>query len=149
MTKTIGNELMYILISIRKLTLVTASELSVNLKEIELTDEEPLFDQEPGPYACLTVADTGIGIGNDIKEKIFDPFFTTKKLGKGTGMGLSVIHGIVKGVGGSINVYSEPGKGTEFRVYLPLVIDSFEPQEVQTKEPIQHGTEQVLLVDDE
>ncbi len=125
-------------------------KLSVKLKEIELSEEDTsIFDMEPGSYACLTVADTGIGIDHDIKEKIFDPFFTTKDMGKGTGMGLSVIHGIVKNAGGAINVYSEPGKGTEFRVYLPVVKAPSERQETQKKEPIQHGTEQILLVDDE
>jgi CheY-like chemotaxis protein len=104
---------------------------------------------EPGSYACLTVADTGTGIDKDVREKIFDPFFTTKELGKGTGMGLSVIHGIVQSAGGSIHVYSEPDKGTEFHVYLPVVKSSSEQQETQTKEPILHGTERILLVDDE
>jgi len=88
-------------------------------------------------------------MNKDVIEKIFDPFFTTKEKGKGTGMGLSVVHGIVKSLGGSIHVYSEPGKGTEFKTYFPIEKSSFEKQNIQTKEPIQGGTERILLVDDE
>ncbi|MCP3933648.1 MAG: response regulator, partial [Bacteroidetes bacterium] len=82
-------------------------------------------------------------------DKIFDPYFTTKKQGKGTGMGLSVVHGIIKKAGGSIHLYNKPGRGTEFHVYLPVVQSSLEPQGTQTTEPIQGGTERILLVDDE
>ena len=86
----------------------------------------------------------------NLTEKIFDPFFTTKENGKGTGMGLSVVHGIVTGMKGVIKVYSEPGKGTEFNIYLPVVQSLSEKQEInQTKEPIQGGIERILLVDDE
>jgi PAS domain S-box-containing protein len=128
----------------------SGGELKVGLKEIELGEQDlPIQDMQPGSYACLTVADTGTGIDKDVKEKIFEPYFTTKEIGKGTGMGLAVIHGIVKNVGGSIHVYSEPGKGTEFHVYLPIEKSSFNQQETQTKEPIQRGTERILLVDDE
>jgi len=128
----------------------TGGELKVNLKQIELGEQDVISpDMEPGPYACLTIVDTGIGIDKKLTEKIFDPFFTTKELGKGTGMGLSVVHGIVHNAGGSIHVYSQPGKGTEFHVYLPVVKSSSEQHEIQTKEPIQHGTERILLVDDE
>jgi PAS domain S-box-containing protein len=124
--------------------------LKVNLKQVELGEQDVLhLDIEPGPYACSTFADTGIGMDKDLTEKIFAPFFTTKELGKGTGMGLSVVHGIVKTAGGSISVYSEPGKGTEFRVYLPVVKSPSEKHETQTIEPIQGGIERILLVDDE
>ncbi len=125
-------------------------ELKVSLNEIKLDELDVLGpDMPPGIYACLTVADTGIGIDEDITEKIFDPFFTTKETGKGTGMGLSVVHGIVKNAGGSIHVYSELGKGTEFHVYLPVVKSYFEQQKAQTTEAIHGGTERILLVDDE
>jgi CheY-like chemotaxis protein len=128
----------------------TGGELNVSLKEIELGEQDVLNpDMEPGPYACLTVADTGTGIEEKVKGKIFDPYFTTKEQGKGTGMGLSVIHGIVKSIGGSIQMYSELGRGTEFHAYLPVVISSFEQQEIPKKETFQRGTEQILLVDDE
>ena len=77
-------------------------------------------DLTQGTYACLTVSDTGMGMDKQLIKKIFDPFFTTKEKGKGTGMGLSVVYGIVTGMGGVIQVYSEPGLGTEFRVYFPV-----------------------------
>jgi PAS domain S-box-containing protein len=128
----------------------TGGVLTVNLKQIELDEQDVMnLDMEPGTYACLTVADTGVGMDKDLTEKIFDPFFTTKENGKGTGLGLSVVHGIVNNIGGSIHVYSEPGKETEFHVYLPVVKSAVAKKEIQTTELIQRGTEQILLVDDE
>ena len=128
----------------------TGGELKVSLKEIILGEQDVMrSDMKPAPYACLTVADTGTGIDEKIQGKIFDPYFTTKEQGRGTGMGLSVIHGIVQSADGSIQMNSVPGKGTEFHVYLPVVISSTEQQETLTKEEIQHGTEHILLVDDE
>ena len=125
-------------------------ELKISLNEVELGEHDRMnHDLASGLYACLTVSDTGKGMNKDIMKNIFDPFFTTKERGKGTGMGLSVVHGIVKNMNGAIKVYSEPGNGTEFQVYLPIVKSNFETQEIQSKEPLQSGTEQVLLVDDE
>ncbi len=125
-------------------------KLKVSLKEIELGEQDVIQSKmEPGVYACLIVADTGMGMDRDLTEKIFDPFFSTKENGKGTGMGLSVVHGIVHGAGGIVRVYSEPGKGTEFHVYLPVVKSVSEQQESQTKKTIPQGTERILLVDDE
>jgi len=129
----------------------TGGVLKVSLKEIELGELDLINpDMTPGVYACLTVADTGQGMDKNLTEKIFNPFFTTKEKGKGTGMGLSVVHGIVTGMKGVIKVYSEPGQGTEFNVYLPVVQSLSEKQEIhQAKEPIQGGIERILLVDDE
>jgi len=129
----------------------TGGVLKVSLKEVELGKFDLINpDMTPGVYACLTVADTGIGMDKALTEKIFDPFFTTKENGKGTGMGLSVVHGIVIGMNGAIQVYSEPGEGTAFNVYLPVVKSLSEKQNIhQTKEPIQGGNERILLVDDE
>ena len=128
----------------------TGGELKVSLKEVELgADDVITLDMMSGVYACFTIADTGTGMDKDIIERIFDPFFTTKEHGKGTGMGLSVVHGIVKTMRGSIHVYSEPGKGTQFHVYFPIEKSSFEEQSIQTEEPVRGGTEQILLVDDE
>jgi PAS domain S-box-containing protein len=125
--------------------------LKVSLKEIELGGHDIITpDMIPGIYACLTVADTGTGMDKNLTDKIFDPFFTTKEKGKGTGMGLSVVHGIVTVMGGYIQVYSKPGKGTQFLVYLPVEKSLSEKQETNsTAEEIQGGVEQILLVDDE
>ena len=125
-------------------------ELKVSLREIEL-GENDLFnpDMSPGLYACLSIADTGMGMNKDVINRIFDPFFTTKEKGKGTGMGLSTVHGIVKRMNGEIQVYSEPGKGAEFHVYLPVVGNIFEKQDSNANEPIPGGSERILLVDDE
>ena len=128
----------------------TGGKLTVNLKEVELAAED-LKDpaMAPGPHVCLTVADTGPGMDQDITAKIFDPYFTTKGEGKGTGLGLAVVHGIVKSHGGHINVYSEPGEGTEFTVYLPVIKSQETTQQIETESPIQKGTERILLVDDQ
>jgi len=125
-------------------------ELKVDLKEIELGKNDLIhLDMSPGFYACLSFADTGVGMSRDVMSRIFEPFFTTKEKGKGTGMGLSVVHGIVKHMKGDIQVYSEPGKGTEFRVYLPVVGNAYEKQEPTADEPMRGGCERLLLVDDE
>ncbi len=125
-------------------------ELKINLKEIEL-EKQDLMDpkMEPGFFARLTIADQGMGIDKKLTTKIFDPFFTTKEKGKGTGMGLAVVHGIVKSMNGAIQVYSEPGKGTEFKIYFPIQKNSFVRQNHPRKPTIHGGTEHILLVDDE
>ena len=129
----------------------TGGEMNIKLKKVEL-EESDLFspDIKPGTYACLSISDTGRGMDNELIAKIFDPFFTTKEIGKGTGMGLSVVHGIVKSMDGAIKVYSEPDKGTEFHVYLPLA-EVVKEQQTTTniKTSIQGGIEHILLVDDE
>jgi len=128
----------------------TGGELKVDLKEIELGKDDLIDpDMSPGLYACLTIADTGAGINKDVMDRIFDPFFTTKETGKGTGMGLAVVHGIVRGMKGDIRVYSEPGKGAEFKVYLPIAGDASEKPASKADEPLQGGCERLLLVDDE
>jgi CheY-like chemotaxis protein len=125
-------------------------ELKVILKEIKLDEQALIYpDMEPGLYACLSVSDTGTGIDKDVVNKIFDPFFTTKEKGKGTGMGLSVVHGIVKRMNGAIHVHSEPGKGSEFHVYLPVIQNIIEHQPVMLNGPVVGGNESILLVDDE
>ena len=107
-------------------------------------------DLPPGNYARLVVADTGHGIEKDIIDRIFDPYFTTKETGKGTGMGLSVVHGIIKGSGGAIRAFSGPGRFTEFHLYLPrvdAVIDA-EPS-IFNQQHLPGGHEHILIVDDE
>jgi len=106
-------------------------------------------DLLPGKYLKLTVSDTGCGINPVIIDRIFDPFFTTKKPGEGVGMGLSVVHGIVKSYGGMITVESEVTKGTVFHVYLPLLPDRDAGCDAQTAGDIIGGQEKILFVDDE
>jgi PAS domain S-box-containing protein len=124
--------------------------LEVSLSDVELDTEFAAQNPEfqPGVYQILSVSDTGHGISADEMEKIFNPFFTTKQPDEGTGMGLSVVHGIVKSHGGEIKVYSEPGKGSSFNVYLPI-ITSEEMPKVEVKEALPRGSEHILLVDDE
>jgi len=108
------------------------------------------IDAKVGPYIVITVSDTGTGIPPDILDRIFEPFFTTKEHGKGTGLGLSTALGIVKSHGGFITVYSEVGKGTAFKVYLPATAttETIRAQEHQHELPVGHG-ESILVVDDE
>ncbi len=111
--------------------------------------EKQYLDVTPGDYARITVSDTGTGISPADLEKIFDPYFTTKQKGDGTGLGLFVVHGIVKKYQGTITVYSEPGKGTTFHVYLPLIKKYLPDQSTQPAGPLPKGSERILMVDDE
>ncbi|MBW2710078.1 MAG: response regulator, partial [Deltaproteobacteria bacterium] len=110
--------------------------------------ETGYLDLTPGPYLRLVVSDTGYGIPRHLADRIFDPYFTTKDTGEGTGLGLSVVQGIVKAHGGAITVYSEPGEETVFQVYLPIVQETEKPEK-QSKKPIPTGNERILFVDDE
>jgi CheY-like chemotaxis protein len=103
----------------------------------------------PGRYLRLEVSDTGCGINPDVVSRIFEPYFTTKRLGEGTGLGLSVVHGIVKSHGGDITVYSESARGTTFHVYLPEIEKITSTESLVNGEPLPRGTESVLIVDDE
>jgi nitrogen-specific signal transduction histidine kinase/ActR/RegA family two-component response regulator len=103
---------------------------------------------KPGLYTRLTVRDTGTGISPDIMDKIFDPFFTTKKLGEGTGLGLSVIHGIVKQSNGHITVESKPERGSTFTVYFPQITGELKADAISDDE-IPTGSQRILFVDDE
>ena len=127
--------------------------ISTNNVIIDHEKAQNIPDIKPGEYICLSIEDTGSGIEKSLQKKIFDPFFTTKGRAEGTGMGLSVVHGIVKKHGGVINVYSEPGEGTIFKIYLPAVIEKeiemSEEQESESFENYKGSGETILLVEDE
>ena len=114
--------------------------------DADLTAKSP--ELKPGPYLELTVSDSGHGIPAHILDRIFDPFFTTKGKSEGTGMGLSVVHGIVGRCGGKITISSEPGKGSTFKICLPTV-ERYEASLPIEREPIATGTDRILFVDDE
>ncbi len=125
-------------------------ELKVVLKKVKISEDDTVISGiKPNTYTCLTVSDTGKGMDKNLINKIFNPFFTTKEKGKGTGMGLSVVHGIVKSVNGEIQVSSVPEKGTKISIYIPEEMNSYEKDYCPKKESIPCGTERILLVDDE
>ena len=127
--------------------------LSINVENCVLDEHYAMMNIQAslGHYICISVIDTGIGMTPDLIDKIFEPFFTTKELNKGTGLGLSTVMAIVKSHSGIINVYSEPGKGTTFKVYLPALDATSEARKEETQQvnlPRGNG-ETILVVDDE
>lgn len=128
----------------------TGGTLDLRLEDCELTPSEAQLHPEvrPGRFIRLSVKDTGPGIPSTVRTKIFDPYFTTKGVGKGTGMGLAIVHGIVTNAGGFITCDSTPGQGTLFQVYFPIYDQQAVPQP-RTETPLPTGTEHILLVDDE
>ncbi len=124
--------------------------LEVNVRDVEMDKDSVQQYQElkPGPYVKIMVRDTGTGIDPQIIDRIFEPYFTTKGVGDGAGMGLALVHSIVKSYRGEIVVYSEKGKGTTFNIFLPR-IQAPVKQEREKKKDLPRGTEKILFVDDE
>lgn len=129
----------------------TGGTLGIFLNEVVLDDPEQIkkLGIEPGHYMALTISDTGTGIPTEIKERMFEPYFTTKEAGRGTGLGLSVLHGIVKSHNGAITCDSTLGQGTTFVVYLPKLPSSQEMGIAPLELPALGGNERILFVDDE
>lgn len=124
--------------------------ITISLKEVELNKKQcDHMHLKPGWFARLSVSDNGVGISPENLSKIFEPYFTTKQEGKGTGLGLAMVYGIVKKSRGDIKVTSSPGKGTQFSLYFPLESRSDDPEPIKTQQPAPRGSERILLVDDE
>ncbi|EMS80039.1 histidine kinase,response regulator receiver domain,GAF domain-containing protein [Desulfotignum phosphitoxidans DSM 13687] len=138
---------------------VNARDAISGVGKLTIETGRKTFDEEyckehagfiPGEFVLLAVSDNGCGMDKDILDNLFEPFFTTKEVGKGTGLGLATIYGIVKQNNGFINVYSEPGQGSTFKIYLPRLVDDKETDKaVPEKKVIAGGTETILLVEDE
>jgi len=125
-------------------------EISLDTINVNLQSSfEHIHDMIPGPYVRLCVSDTGCGMTRELTERIFDPYFTTKELGKGTGLGLSIVHGIVKSHSGYISVKSEPGEGTIFYIYIPMLVSDICVSKTVSDKSIPTGKESILIVDDE
>ncbi len=128
--------------------------LTVETRNVRLGDhyvaDRPGVSIPPGPYVALVVSDTGMGIGKEAMKHLFEPFFTTKGVGKGSGLGLAMVYGIVKQSDGYIWPYSEPGMGTTFKIYLPAVADTPHPPRIEApEEPEERESATVLVVEDD
>lgn len=125
-------------------------KLTIEASNVELSEEyAQRHAAQPGPFVMLAVSDTGCGMDAEIQPRVFEPFFTTKGAGKGTGLGLATVYGIVKQSGGNIKIYSEVGQGSTFKIYLPRVNEVVEAPENSISEPLPQGTGTILLVEDE
>ncbi len=127
--------------------------LTIEVKEIDLDESYTIQHPEivPGPYIMLSVSDTGIGMDAEIQDHIFEPFFTTKELGRGTGLGLSTVYGIVKQHAGSISVYSEKKQGSIFKIFLPRITEegkSMKDYLLHSQENLEKGSETILVMED-
>jgi len=124
-------------------------EVKLDAVEVDAAMASRHSGLKPGPYVRLAVADSGCGMPREIIDRIFEPFFTTRSPGEGSGLGLSVVHGIVRSYGGAITAYSEVGKGSTFSVFLPLLPQETQPSEAVAAPAAETGSERILLVDDD
>ena len=124
--------------------------IETGLQTIEAPIEHAHGLGKPGDYACITVSDTGVGMNEETRGRIFEPFFTTKEVGKGTGLGMAIVYGIIQQHNGFINVYSELNKGTIFRIYLPLVeTEQWDHERPKKQAMPEGGTETILVAEDD
>jgi CheY-like chemotaxis protein len=126
-------------------------QLTIRTEDVRLTEAycDEHLDIEPGRYLMLSVSDTGCGMPPEVRDHIFEPFFTTKEVGKGTGLGLAMVYGMMQQHRGAIHVYSEVGIGTTFRIYLPTVDHAAEPQPEPARGQAAGGTETILIAEDD
>jgi signal transduction histidine kinase len=130
----------------------TGGMLTLEVADVELDDAyvETHPEVQSGAYVMIAISDTGAGMPDDVRQRVFEPFFTTKDSTGGTGLGLATVYGIVKQSGGSINVYSEPGKGSVFKVYLPRVFEALDVAAAAVEPPASlAGSETILLAEDD
>jgi len=130
----------------------TGGKLQINTENMVMDEafvRRYPYPVQPGPYVCLTVTDNGVGMDVETKARAFEPFFTTKEKGKGTGLGLSTVYGVVKQSGGYIDIYSSPGAGTSFKIYLPRVAEAVKAEGPSRETTSFTGTETILLAEDE
>ena len=123
--------------------------VSLTNTRVEIGSVEKYSDLNPGPYVKLTVSDTGRGMEPEIMDRIFDPYFTTKAVGEGAGLGLAVVYGIVKSSKGVVKVHSQPGKGSIFEIFLPMLEYAQQDMKPLESGQVPGGSERILLVDDE
>ncbi|MCB1154535.1 response regulator, partial [bacterium] len=124
-------------------------EIATDIAVLSAEDAQRRGLSAPGDYVRFVVRDDGAGMSPEVRERIFDPFFTTKQLGIGTGLGLSVVHGIVRGHGGSIDVRSAPGEGATFEILWPMATNTVDSKQAPTQDASPSGSEHILWIDDD